>query len=170
MLSLCQLRYYSTSKAILNIWVKRDGAPSTKVPIEGCVNIDDFAQKVKRKINANCQVALFTSLDKEALDPGLKIKDLLKTDALKQNSGESPLCVKLIPVIHDSIASKTIYIRETDDHGQFRGEYLEVQVTNDEEVRHIIKHDNGLMDLSCSENIIINFDQIEDGKKYQFYK
>jgi hypothetical protein len=151
----------------LNIWVKRDGAPSTKVPIQGCNDIDDFAQKVKRKINANCQVALFTSLDKEALDPGLKIKDLLKTDALKQNSGESPLYVKLIP---DPIASKTIYIRETDDEGDFLDEYLKFKVTNNEDLRIICKRNKGLICWTGPKKLIISFHEIEDGKKYQFYK
>jgi hypothetical protein len=49
--------------------VKHNGGPSTQVPIQGCEDIDDFAEKVKRELNTNCQVFLFTSLDKEALDP-----------------------------------------------------------------------------------------------------
>ena len=60
-------------------------------------------------------------MEKDALLPGLAIKELLKTDALKKNSDESPLFAKLIPATHDSIATKTIYIGETDDDGKFTG-------------------------------------------------
>ena len=72
------LRCYSTQSA-LKLWVKHNGGPSTQVPIEGCTNIDDFAEKVQQKLNTNCQIALFSSLDMEALDPGLAINELLKT-------------------------------------------------------------------------------------------
>jgi hypothetical protein len=37
---------------------------------------------------------------------------------LKKNSDESPLFVKLIPATQDSIATKTIYIRDIDDDGK----------------------------------------------------
>ena len=67
------------SPSVSKLWVKHNGGPSVKVPIKGCANIDDFAEKVKRKLNSKCQVALFTSLEKEALDPGLSISELLKT-------------------------------------------------------------------------------------------
>jgi hypothetical protein len=91
-----QQRCYSTPKAALKLWVNHNGGPSTQVPIKDSVNIDDFAKKVKRKLNTNCQVSLFTSLEKEPIKPWLPISELLKTDALKKNSGESPLFVKLL--------------------------------------------------------------------------
>jgi hypothetical protein len=43
------------------------------------MDIADFAKKVKQELNTNCQIALFSSLDMEALDPGLAINELLKT-------------------------------------------------------------------------------------------
>ena len=85
--------------------VKHHGSPSIKVPIDGYSNIDDFAEKVGQELNTNCQVALFTSLDKEAL----RTKELLKTD-LRNNNEEYPLFVKLI----HSICQKTIFFRYTD--------------------------------------------------------
>ena len=54
------LRCYSTSQADLKLWVKHNGGPSVKVPINGCTDLDDFAEKVKQKLNTNCQV-LFSS-------------------------------------------------------------------------------------------------------------
>ena len=96
------LRYYSTPQAALKLWVKHNGAPSTQVPIKGCQNLDDFAEKVKQKLNTNCQVALFTSLDKDPINSWLLIKNLLKTD-LKNNTGESPLLVKLIDIKPNNI-------------------------------------------------------------------
>ena len=105
------LRYYSTPQAALKLWVKHNGAPSTQVPIKGCQNLDDFAEKVKQKLNTNCQVSLFTSLDKDPINSWLLIKNLLKTD-LKNNTGESPLLVKLIPATNDSIATR-LYLSET---------------------------------------------------------
>jgi hypothetical protein len=56
-------RWYSTPKAASKLWVKHNGSPSTQVSTKSCINIDDFADKVKQKLNTNCQVALFTSLD-----------------------------------------------------------------------------------------------------------
>jgi hypothetical protein len=105
---------YSTStststQAALKLWVKHNGAPSTQVPVKGCINIDDFSEKVKQKLNTNCQVSVLTSLDKEEpIKPWLTIKELLKTD-LKKNTGESPLFVKLIPATHDQ-PKKNIYV------------------------------------------------------------
>ena len=59
------LRYYSTQYP-LKLWIKHHGSPSIKVPIDGCSNIDDVAEKVGQELNTKFQVALFTSLDKEA--------------------------------------------------------------------------------------------------------
>jgi hypothetical protein len=81
-------RCYSSPSA-LKLWVKHNGGPPTKVPIRRCTNIDDFAKKIKKELNTNCQVALLSSLEKDALRPGLTIHELLKTDYSKKNSGES---------------------------------------------------------------------------------
>jgi hypothetical protein len=70
------LRYYYTPKAALKLWAKPNGA--TQVSLHGCTNMDDFAN----------QYQLLFSLDKEALEPRVSIKELLKTD-LKNNTGES---------------------------------------------------------------------------------
>jgi len=72
--------------------------------------MDDFADKVKQKLNTNCQVALFALLDKEPIKPGLAIKDLLKTEDLKKNTDEFPLFVKIIPATQDSIDCLKDYI------------------------------------------------------------
>ncbi|KAK5670068.1 hypothetical protein QVD99_003391 [Batrachochytrium dendrobatidis] len=69
---------YSTHKAASKLWVKHNGGPSAQVSTKSCINIDDFADKVKQKLNTNNQVALYTSINKEALDPGLSLKELLK--------------------------------------------------------------------------------------------
>lgn len=161
------LRCYSSQSA-LKLWVKHNGCPSTQVPIKGCTDLDDFAEKVKQKLNTNCQVALFSSLDKEALRPGLTIKELLKTD-LKKNSGESPLFVKLFPVTNDSMASKTIYIRDDDD-GKFTDEYIPVTVKNKEDLRVLFKNGKGLICLNGPKKLIVSFDEIEDGEIYQVYR
>ena len=108
------------------------------MPIKGCINIDDFSEKVEQKLNTNCQVALFSSLDKNALRPGLSIKELLKTDELKKNSDESPLFVKLIPISQDSISSKTIYIREIKD-GRPVDRFTEFLVDCDADVKEIYR-------------------------------
>jgi hypothetical protein len=162
------LRYYSTRQAALKLWVKHNGAPSTQVPIKGCTNIDDFAEKVKQKLNTNSQVALYSSLDKEPIKPWLEIKDLLETD-LRKNSGETPLFVKLIPISQESIASKTIYFRDIDDDGDFSDEYVPVTVKNNEDVRALYKDGKGLICLTGPKKLIVSFDEIEDGKKYQVY-
>jgi hypothetical protein len=161
------LRCYSSQSA-LKLWVKHNGGPSTKVPIKGCTNIDDFAKKVKQKLNTNCQVALFSSLDKEPIKPWLTIKDLLKTD-LKKNSGESPLFVKLIPATQDSIATKTIYIGETDDDGKFTGEYKRRILRNSDDLKTVIKNADGLVRLSSPDDVLVSFEDIKDGEKYQLY-
>ena len=72
-------RYYSTPQAASKLWIKHNGSPSVKVSIKNCTDIDDFAKNVKKELNTNCQVSVFSSLYKEALDPGLAIEELLKT-------------------------------------------------------------------------------------------
>jgi len=162
-------RCYSSPSA-LKLWVKHNGAPSTQVPINGCTNIDDFAEMIKQKLNTNCQVSVFSSLEKDALRPGLTIHELLKMDGLKRNSDESPLLVKLIPATQDSIASKTIYIRDIDHDGKFTDEYIEYEVKNKEDLRDIYKNGRGLVHLSNPKKAIVSFDEIEYGKKYQVFR
>jgi hypothetical protein len=86
---------------------------------------------LKRSSNTNSQVALFSSLEKEALDPGLAINELLKADYSKKNGSKSPLFVKLIPASLDSIASKTIYITDIDEECRPLDSYTEVLVESD---------------------------------------
>lgn len=81
----------------------------SQVPIKGYTSI---GEKVKQKLNTNSQVALFSFLEKDALRPGLTMKELLKT------ADQSSLFVKLIPATQDSIASKTLYIRDIDEECQ----------------------------------------------------
>jgi hypothetical protein len=164
------LRSYSTSQAALKLWVKHNGAPSTQVPIKGCSNIDDFAEKVKQKLNLNCQVAVFSSLDKEALDPGFAIKDLLKMEGLRNNTSKFPLYIRLIPVTQDSIATKTIYIGETDDDGKFIGEYKRRTLRNDRDLKKVIQDAQGLVHLSSPDDILVSFEDIKDGEEYHIHR
>ena len=160
----------SARKETLKLWVKHNGSPSTQVPIKGCNDIDDFAQKVKKKLNTKNQVALFTSLEKEALFPGLAIKDLLKTDDFKNNSGESPLFVKITPVPKASIATKTIYIGETNKHGKFTGEYKQRKLRNDQDLMLVINRAHGLIHPSMPKRVLISFVDIKDGEQYHLYQ
>ena len=160
-----QQRCYSTPKAALELWVKHNGGPAIKVPINGSIDIDDFAKKVKRELNTNCQVSLFTSLEKEPIKPWLPISELLKTD-LKKNSGESPLFAKLIPATQDSIASKTIYIGKTDDDGKFTGEYKRWTLRNDHGFMKVIRNADGLIHMSSPDDVLVSFEDIKDGEKY----
>lgn len=162
-------RWYSTPKAASQLWVKHNRSPSVKVSIKSCIDIDDFADKVKQKLNTNSQVAFFTSLDKEPIKPWLTIKELIKTE-FKNNSGESPLLVKIIPPTQDSIATKTIYIGETDEDGEFMGEYKRRILRNDNDLMKLIKNSDGLIHLSSPDDVLLSFDDIKDGEKYQLYK
>ena len=162
-------RCYSTPKAASQLWVKHNESPSTQVSTEHCYNIDHFADKVKQKLNTNCQVALFTSLEKNALRPGLKITELLKTE-LKNNTDETPLLVKIIPATQDQITAKTIYIGEIDEDGEFTGEYKRLKLRNDHDLMKVIQNFGGLIHLSSPDFVLINFDDISDGEKYHLYK
>jgi hypothetical protein len=163
-------RCYSTPKAALKLWVKHNGSQPIKVPIKGCIDFDDFAKEVKQELDTKSPVTLFTSLDKGPLRPGLKIAELLNTDDFKNNTDESPLFAKIIPATQDSIARKTIYIRETDDNGEFTDEYVEYSIKNNENFRDINNNGRGLIHLADPKKIIVDFDVIEDGEKYQVYK
>lgn len=84
-------RFFSTRKAVLNLWVKCEEAPTViKVPVSGCKDVADFAKKVKQELNTNRHIALFTSIENDALDPGFDFRKLLKTK-LKNNSSAKPL-------------------------------------------------------------------------------
>jgi hypothetical protein len=163
-----RLLRYCSSQSALKLWVKHNGSPATQVSIKGCTNIDDFAKNVKKELNTNCQVTIFSSLDKEPIKPWLTIKDLRKTD-LKKNSGESPLFVKLIPATQDSIATKTIYIGETDDDGKFTGEYKRRILRNSDDLNKVINNADGLVHLSSPDLVLVSFEDIKDGEKYHFY-
>jgi hypothetical protein len=163
-------RCYSTPKAASKLWVKHNGSPSIKVSTKGCIDIDDFAKKVKQELNTNSQVAFFTSLDKEPIKPWLTIKELIKTE-FKNNSGESPLLVKIVPATQDSIATKTVYIGETDEDGEFMGEYKRRILRNDHDLMKVIKPEaQGLIHPSSPDDVLLSFDDIKDGEKYQLYK
>lgn len=163
-------RCYSSPKAAFKLWVKHNDEPPTQVPIKTCINIDDFADKVKQKFNTNNRVALFTSLDKEPIKPWLTIKELHNTDGFKNNSGESPLLVKIIPATQDSIATKSIYIGETNEDGEFMGEYKRRLIRNDHDFMKLIKNSDGLVHLSSPDDVLLSFYDIKDGQKYQLYK
>ena len=106
-----QLRCYSTNKEVRKLWVKHNGSPPIKVSTESCTDIDDFAKKVKHELNTNSQVALYSSLEKEALDPGVAVKDLLNVDFMK-NTSKAPLFVKILPVTQDPMNQK-LFTSET---------------------------------------------------------
>lgn len=164
------IRCYATPKAASQLWVKHSDSPSTQVSLKSCINIDDFAENVKQKLNINCQVALFTALEKKAIRPGLKVKELMKTK-FKDNSDENPLLIKIIPATHDFVKSKTIFIRDTDDDDRkFTDEYVEYSIKNNENLRDICKNGKGLIQLSDRKKVIVDFDDIEHGKEYQVYK
>ena len=164
-------RFYSTHKNTLKLWIKHNGCPPTQVPVKGCTNMDDFADKVKQKINTHSPVSFFTSFDTKALDPGLSIKDLLKTDFLKSNSSQSPIYVKITPAAaEDSIAVKSIYIAETDDDGKFTGKYKQVKDMQQKDFMTIIKDSQGLVHISSPEYLVVNFESLKDGEKYHLYR
>jgi hypothetical protein len=163
-------RHYSTHKEAIKLWVKHNGSPSTQVPIKGCINLDDFAEKVKQKLNTNSQVALFTFLGKKEIDPGLLVKELLKTNEIKSNTSKTPLFVRIIPATQETIATKTIYVGETNEKGRFSGTYTKYKVKNKEDLRDIYKNGKGLIQLTDPATAIVNFDEIKDGEKYHVFK
>jgi hypothetical protein len=157
-----------TPKKPTMLWIKLNGNQSTQVPVKGCTVLDDFAEKVKQKLSTNCQVALFTSLGKQPLRPGLKITDLLKTH-LADNSDETPLFVKLSPVMPDPVVTKIIYVGETDEDGKFTGEYKKRVLRNDYDLQKVIKFSLGLIHPSSPNHVLVSFDDIQDGEKYVPY-
>jgi hypothetical protein len=164
---LYRQRYYSTPKEALKLWVKHNGSPSTQVPVNGCINLDDFADKVKQKLNTSSQIAVFTSLDKEAVDPGLAIKDLFKMDGLKNNTSKTPLFVKVIPTTQDTIASKTIHIRDIDEECKPLDSYTEVVVECDAHIKEIYENKgSALYKITEPKKRITMFKQLKDGEKY----
>ena len=162
------LRVYSSPRiATMKLWIKPTGGLPTQVPIRGCTDIDDFAQRVRQELSVNCQVAVFSSLDKKPLDPRLAIKDLLKTDDFKNNSGESPLFVKLFPPVgQDATASKTIYIR---DVGSLDS-YTEFMVESDADIKRICEAEGlALYLVSEPAKLLTKFTQLKHGEKYDVF-
>ena len=80
-----------------------------------------------------------------------------------------PLFVKLIPATQDSIATKTIYIGKTDDDGKFTGKYKRKILRNDNDFMKVIKNADGLIHLSSPDDVLVSFEDIKDGEKYQLY-
>ena len=89
-------------------------------------------------------------LEKNALRPGLKITELIKTE-LKNNTDETPLLVKITPASQDQITAKTIYIRDTDDDGELKDEYIKYNVKNNENLRDIYK--NGMISIKMAKDL-----------------
>ena len=165
-----QIRYYSTPKEAIKLWVRQNGCPSTQVSIKGCYDLDDFAKKVKRKLNARCQVSLLTSSDKDYLDPGLAMKDLIKSDEFKNNSSQNPLIVHRLHIPTVSIVPKEIYIEHTDRYGEFTGRYLQCKLEDDEQLRALLGDDCGLVEISSPKNVWMHLSDLKDGGKYHFYR
>lgn len=163
-------RYHSTQRD-LRLWVKHEECPSTKVFIKGCVDIDDVAKRIRRKLNTKCLVAVYTSLEKEALCPGLAINDLLKSD-LKNNSDESPLFVKLIPNDNDFVEPKTIYIGSEDYDGNFTGNFTERTVGNNHDLMKLLGDEDaqGLVHVSSPNKLLFDFEDIDDLEEYLLFK
>ena len=92
-----------------------------------------------------------------------------KKDALIVSSAElnSQRGTRLITKYQ--VSSKTIDIRQVDDDGDLTDEYKEYKVKDKEDLRDIYKYGTGLIQLSAPKKVIVNFDEIEDGKKYQVH-
>ena len=163
-----RLRYYSTPTETLKLWVKHNGSPSIKVSTNSCTDIDDFAKKVKQELNTTSQVALFTSIEKDPLDPGLALKKFLKTDL--KNTSKTPLFVKIIPTTQDSIATKTIYIQDIDEECKPIDRFTEVVVETDTDLLQILgSKGEALYQLSNPKKRITKLKQLIDGEKYNVY-
>lgn len=118
----------------------------------------------------NCQVALYTSLDKEALKPWFKMDELLATKEFIANSGPTPLFVKLLPTTQESIKAKTIHVRDVDEDGRFTHTYPKYTIRNDHDLMKVIKKGIGLTHVTESDTVIISFDNVIDGEKYQIHR
>ncbi|KAJ3098217.1 Centromere/kinetochore protein zw10, partial [Phlyctochytrium bullatum] len=114
----------------------------------------DFAKKVMQELRINDPVGLFTSLDNEPLDPGLAVKEFLKTNLA--NTSKTPLFVKPL--------WKTIYVRDTEDD-----KFKKYKVTS-VNFRDTYKDGKGLVHLADPDDVIFDFDLLEDGEKYQVNK
>ena len=161
-----QARWYTTKEAT-KLWIKHNGCPSTQVPIKDCINIDDFAKKVKQELNTSSQVALYSSLEKEALRPGLKITELFNKDEFMNNSDQRPLFVKIIPLTQDPLESKTIYIRDIDDECKPLDTFTEVVLENDADMEKIYESKGSALYLiNEPKKRLTKFKQLKDGEKY----
>jgi hypothetical protein len=155
-----RLRYYSAPKKALKLWIKHNESPPTQVAIKDCVNLDDFAKKVKEELNTNCQVALFTSLENAPIDPGLEINKLLKTEFLN-NCSKFPLFVKT------NTASKTIRIRDIDEKCRPLNSYTAFIVGSDADMKVTYESKGSALYLVTDpKNALTKFNQLQDGEKY----
>ena len=150
----------------VKLWVKLNGYQPIKVSTKGCTDLYDFAKKIKQELDTRSQIDLFTSLDKEPLKSWLSIKDLLSTHEFMTNSGENPLIAKALPAVPGAILKKKIYIAQTDDDGDFTGEYRLYVINDNDDLREYIKNYEGLIHLSSPDEILRNFVDIKDGEKY----
>ncbi len=91
-----QLRCESSISKHMTLWIQQQGHGSRQIPVTGCTDIDDFTKKIRKKLKTKCFVTVHSSLEKEPFRPGLQIKDLLQTDAVRNNSADNPLFVKVI--------------------------------------------------------------------------
>jgi hypothetical protein len=165
------IRLYSTIKApklnskVTKIWVFDDGNPPTQVSTNGCVNVDDFIDKIRGKFNIHSRLTLHPSINASHFEPRLKLNQI----ATLQNSYKSPFFVKAIPNISHSAIKKTIFIRQDDDKGNFTDEYYQYTINREFDLAQITKNGEGLVHLS-QPKIIVSFDGLEDGEKYQLHR
>ena len=149
-------RSYFRSKEALKLWVKLDPCLPTQVATKECINMNDFAQKVRQKLNIECQVGLSTSLENDFIRPQLEISEFIKTDEFMYNSDENPLTLQM---------TKIIYIADTDEDEK----YMQYTFRNENDFKMILNFSNGLIHSSSPNRVLLHFDDIKDGEKYQYY-
>ena len=64
---------------------------------------------------------------------------------------------------------KKVYIREIDCLDHWTDNYVSCKIRDDEELGIIIHNSNGFIQQEDPNHVIISFDEIKDGKKYQHY-
>ena len=91
-----QIRFYSKPTGAVKLWVKPKGDSPTKVSTKGCIDLDDFAKKIKQELKTSYRINFPTPSGKDYLDPGLQLSELFKTYQLESNSSQNPLPLELI--------------------------------------------------------------------------
>jgi hypothetical protein len=124
------------------------------------VNVDDFVEKVKLKLNTHSLLTIHESKAGQPLCPGLELKKL--APAFMTNTAKNPFLVKVVPPSHHSEIKKTIFIRDTDDD-----EYIKVVIKNSAQIDKVTKDAKGLVHVSQPGVQIIDFDELIDGENYQ---